>query len=308
MRRRRFGRTGLEVSEISLGTAEIGFDYGMAPDGRPLRPPEEEAARLLDRALDLGINLVDTARVYGDAEAIIGRALAGRRHEYVLVTKVGSFPHEPDRRTRIRDSVEESLRALRTDAVDILLLHAGASEIVPHDDVSAELLHLRDRGMTRYLGISVYGMEAALASMRLDWCDCLQIAYSVLDRRPELSVLGEAGARDVGIMLRSVLLRGALGGCHRQLPDALRSLKDAAEALTGLAAAAGLSLPEAAFRYVLARSEVHTALVGARDIREMEEAVAWAGLGPLDTALASALRAIMVADESLLSPANWPPA
>ena len=98
----------MNVSQISLGTVEIGMDYGIASP----RPDEKEAVRLLHRALDLGINFIDTARVYGESEAIIGRAIAERRKEFVLVSKVLSFDGEglstDGLRARVSNSVSRA--------------------------------------------------------------------------------------------------------------------------------------------------------------------------------------------------------
>ena len=94
MNYRRLGRTGLRVSEIGLGTVELGLDYGVPVAGEHLRPPEEHAARLLNRALDLGVNFIDTARAYGASEEIIGRALKGRRNEYILASKLAPIREE----------------------------------------------------------------------------------------------------------------------------------------------------------------------------------------------------------------------
>src|SRR5262249_35380627 len=92
MRRRVLGRTSIPASEISLGTVELGMDYGIAAAGETLRPDEAEAARLLHHALDLGINLIDTAPAYGNSEEIIGRAISSRRSQFYLVSKVQTFP------------------------------------------------------------------------------------------------------------------------------------------------------------------------------------------------------------------------
>ena len=94
MNYRRLGRTGLQVSEIGLGTVELALDYGVPVAGEHLRPPEEQAARLLNRALDLGVTFIDTARSYGASEEIIGRALKGRRSEYVLASKLARIRDE----------------------------------------------------------------------------------------------------------------------------------------------------------------------------------------------------------------------
>src|SRR5262245_19395019 len=170
VRKRRLGRTGLEVSEISLGTVELGMAYGI----EATKPTENEAAALLHQALDLGINLLDTARAYGDAEAIIGRNLAGRRDEYVLLSKVPAGGRES-----VQGMVEESLRELRTDHIDIMLVHCGYGAAPGADTVSA-LLTCKSAGKLRYLGASVYGEEAALTSIENEWCDCIEIAYSAL--------------------------------------------------------------------------------------------------------------------------------
>src|SRR5260221_3170689 len=94
MRTRRLGRTNFAVSEISLGTVEIGMDYGIRTAGDDACPDPVQATRLLNHALDLGINYIDTARVYGEAEAVIGSALKSRRGEFFLASKVLSYDRE----------------------------------------------------------------------------------------------------------------------------------------------------------------------------------------------------------------------
>src|SRR4051812_32978748 len=139
MRYRKLGRTGFKVSEVSLGTVEIGMPYGIAENGHVPVPDEHGASRLLHRALDLGVNYIDTARAYGESEAIIGRALRSRRQQFFLASKVIS-PHGQNLGTReTRDqttaSVRESLRLLQTDYIDLLMIHCRAGEIVPDQTV-----------------------------------------------------------------------------------------------------------------------------------------------------------------------------
>jgi 1-deoxyxylulose-5-phosphate synthase len=178
MRRTRLGRTGLTVSEISLGTVELGLDYGIGVAGEKLQPGERAAAELLRFALDRGVNLIDRARGYRVAEGIIGRALAGRRNEFVLASKTPPQPRNPD---AVRASVEESLRELRTDCIDLMHMHCREGEVEPDADTVAELVRLREAGKIRFIGSSVYGPRAALAAIRLGPIDCVQVAFSPLD-------------------------------------------------------------------------------------------------------------------------------
>ena len=143
MKRRRLGRTDLDVSEISLGTVELGLPYGIPEAGRLVQPDEAAAARLLNKALDLGINFIDTARLYGTAEEIIGRALRGRRSEYFLASKVPNFAAENltghALRERVFASVEESLRLLQTDVIDVMMIHSAPVEVIERGEIMAAL-------------------------------------------------------------------------------------------------------------------------------------------------------------------------
>jgi len=212
------------VSEISLGTVELGLDYGLDPTGAGARPDEAAAARLLHQALDLGINYVDTARLYGVAEEIIGRALHGRRDEVILATKVPLFADQglsgDALRERVATAVHESLTALATDVIDIMMLHSVVAGAQVPPEIVEVLERFEQQGAIRVLGVSVYGEEQALAAIADGRYDCVQIAYSALDRRPERRVLGAAREHDVGLVVRSVLLKGVLTHRAQLLPDA----------------------------------------------------------------------------------------
>ncbi|HIL69018.1 MAG TPA: aldo/keto reductase, partial [Verrucomicrobia bacterium] len=108
MNYRRLGRANLQVSEVSLGTVELEMDYGIPVQGEQRRPSESEAVKLLNAAVDRGINFIDTARVYGESEAIVGRALKSRRNEIILATKVDHTRQERDTVGALRKRVETS--------------------------------------------------------------------------------------------------------------------------------------------------------------------------------------------------------
>lgn len=280
------GRTGLRVSAISLGTVELGTDYGLP--GHDQRPAASDAERLIHHALDSGINHLDTARAYGDSEAIIGNALIGRRQQVILTTKVSVG----DLAT-MTESTETSLRHLRTDYADILMLHSAL------DDQAAEhLLVLQARGYCHYLGASVYGPEAAVAAIGAGIFDCVQIAYSPLDRRPEAVVFPLAAEAGVGIVARSVLLKGALTHRYRTLPPTYSDLQATIARLDRF----GLPLPELAYRYVLGQTA--TALAGTAHIAELDQILTYSE--PLPADIEQQIRQEPLLPDHWLHPGLWP--
>jgi len=310
MNYRRLGRTGLRVSEISLGTVELGLDYGVPVHGEHLRPSEERASHLLNRALDLGINFIDTARVYGTSEEVIGRALQSRQHEYILATKValpngGGLPSKELQR-RVKESIVTSLRALQIEVIDLLQIHSAPVEVILRGEVIEAIQDAQRAGRVRFTGASVYSEAAALAALEDGRYDCLQIAYNLLDRQPEDKVLPLAQQKDVGIIVRSVLLRGVLTHRYTLIPQSLGELRSAVEQLNGLVGSEVASLPELAYRFVLAHPAVTTALIGTSRIDELEAGLAYADRGPLSPALLARIRAITVCDRNQLHPGTWP--
>lgn len=310
MKYRRLGRTGFHVSEISLGTVEIGMAYGIAAEGEPPPPDEAEASKLLHLALDLGVNFIDTARAYGQSEAIIGRALRDRRCEFVLVSKVLSS-HDQElgsaaMREKITTSTHESLRLLQTDSIDVMMIHSAPVKVIERGEALAILQDLKRAGHIRTIGASVYGEQAALAAIADGGYDCLQIAYSILDRRPESAVFEAADRSGVGLVARSVLLKGALTDRIRFLPDALGGLKGKVAAMQALAIREKVSLPELAYRYVLSGSLPQSALVGAASSDELRQAIQFADLAPLPSHLIDEIRAMPMPDALNLNPGSWP--
>jgi aryl-alcohol dehydrogenase-like predicted oxidoreductase len=300
---RTLGRSGLRVSRIALGTVALGLEYGIPTGSGGLKPDASDAERLLNRALDLGVNLIDTARAYGDSETIIGRALASRRQEFVLASKVSSYPGEPH---RVAESVRESLRQLRTDFIDLVQIHCGAADKQPDPDTTAALLELKSAGAVRAIGASVYGEEAAAAAVRSGLFDTLQVAASALDRRLEKSLLPEAQSAGVGVLARSVLLKGALTDRWRYLPETLAPLKNAVQQLERMCGGEVESLPELAYRYALGVPAIDSVLAGVTSESELESALRWAARGPLSAGLLAAIRAMEPLPNEILTPAYWP--
>lgn len=310
LNRRRLGRTGIQVSEISLGTVEIGLDYGIPIEGEERLPSRSTAERLLNSALDMGCNLIDTARAYGASESIIGHALKSRRHEYILATKV--LHHEQaglsstTLRQSIEDSVAESLHALQTDAVDIIHIHSATCEVIRRGEVVEILQDLQQQGYLRFIGATTYSEAAAVAVLEDDRFDCLQIAYNLLDRSPEAVVFPLARQHDIGIIIRSVLLKGALTHRYPCLPPQLAELKQAVATLHTLLESTQISLPELAYRFVLTNPSVATALVGTSRVDELQAIHDYIRRDTIPSSLSERIRQIIVHDRDQLDPSTWP--
>ncbi len=218
MDRRPLGRGGPLVSPVGFGAVKIGRNTGVKyPTGYDL-PSGPEAARLLNGLLDLGINLIDTAPAYGSSEERIGRAIGHRRAEFVLSTKAGEQFDQGHSRydfsgPAIRRSLEESLRRLRTDRVDLLLLHSDGRdlEILEETDAVPALLALRSEGLARRVGLS--GKTVAGARAALAWADVLMVPYN-LEAPSHAAVIEEAHQAGVGVLVKKGLGAGRLAAAE----------------------------------------------------------------------------------------------
>ncbi|MEQ6901853.1 aldo/keto reductase [Nocardioides sp. YIM 152588] len=261
---RPLGRTGVEVSAVSLGTGSLGEMFG------PL--PEADALSLVDEALDAGINLVDTSPYYCSAEERLGKALTpAKRDGVVLATKAGRYgPTDFDfSPARIRRSLEESLRRLGTDHVDVLQLHDV--EFVDLDpvlsDSVAELLRLREEGKCRFIGITGYPLGTFTRVLTEAPVDVV-LTYAkgtLLDDSLTTDLLPLAEARGIGVMNAAAVALGLLsrrGTRFEQEHPAPEPVRRAAAAMVALAEEAGVDLAFLANQYAVQRSGAPTTVVG----------------------------------------------
>jgi len=195
--RRKLGKTDMEASVLGFGGSEIGFQ---GVSGRTV-------ARLLDGALDAGLNVIDTAECYENSEELIGKAVSGRRREFHLFTKCGhgkSYGHADWRPAAVLASIERSLRRLKTDAVDLVQLHSCSLEHLKKGDVIAALERARERGWTRYIGYSGDG-EAARYAIECGHFDTLQTSVSIADQDALERTLPLAASRRMGVIAKRPL-------------------------------------------------------------------------------------------------------
>jgi len=306
METRELGRTGVHVSALCLGAMMFGA-WG--------NRDHDDSIRIIHRALDAGINFVDTADVYsrGGSEEIVGKALKGRRDSVVLATKVHGTMHDTDanmsgnsRRWIVRE-VEASLQRLQTDWIDLYQIHRWDPG-TDHEETLGALTDLQRAGKIRYLGSSTYPPSAIVEAQwvaekrSLSRFVCEQPPYSILVRGVEAEVLPTCRNYGMGVIPWSPLAGGWLSGRYRKgidhkshradriparydlsLPENRRKL-EAVEQLAELAAQAGHSLIHMALAFVLRHPAVTAAIVGPRTMEQLE-----GQLGAVDVTLSDEL-------------------
>ncbi len=296
MKTRTFGHTGVRVSPLCLGAMMFGA-WG--------NTDHDDCIRIIHRALDAGINFIDTADVYarGESEEIVGKALAGGRREHVfLATKVhGTMGEDPNefgnsRRWIVRE-VENSLRRLGTDWIDLYQIHRpeAGTDI---DETLGALSDLVRAGKVRYIGSSTFPASQIVEAQRVaekrarERFVCEQPPYSLLTRGVENDVLPTCRRWGMAVIPWSPLGGGWLTGRYRkdeELPDSMRAQRmpgrydmsipgnqrklEAADALAKLAEEAGISLVEMALAFVIRHPAVTAAIIGPRTMEHLESQV-----------------------------------
>ncbi len=280
MEKRVLGKTGMNVTVLGYGAAEIGF-RGV---------PRETVERLINGALDAGLNVIDTAECYVDSEEKIGQTVSGRRSEYFLFTKCG---HEPDgdnwNPPKMADQIDRSLKRLRTDRVDLVQLHSCTEEQLRQGAVIDVLRRAREAGKTRFIGYSGDG-QAALYAVQSGAFDTLQISVSIADQEALDLVLPHAQAKGLGVIAKRPIANAIWKSPSR--PDAyyqpywerLRELDyDFLRANSGQDVATAL-------RFTLSMDGVHTAIVGTTQPDRWKQNAQLLGAGPLDRERVNAIR------------------
>ncbi len=307
---RKLGGMALKVSGMGLGTVELGCDYGLRSASVSQRPSRRQAMQLLHRALDLGVTFIDTAHDYGEAESLIGEAVAAENNVVLATKSERIFEITPTLRgtaltARILCSAENSLHRLRRDTIDLFQLHNPPAEAVSRDDVLRALDDLTQRGLVRYAGVAGYGEEVALAAIRCGRYQSIQVAYNLLDQRMARKVIPQAYAAGMAVIARSVLLKGVLTPKRAYLPEQLSRLSEKGSACEAFAASLGLSQVHAAIRFVLSDERISTALVGTANLSHLEEAVTVSDGNRFSESELARARALEIGDDLLLDPRAW---
>ena len=268
MNKRQLGKTGLHVSEIAFGGVEIGIPYGIGVNSKEDMLPFQDAIRLLQEALDSDINFFDTARMYGESERIMGEAFRDRRSEVVIATKCrhfldkeGNLPPSSELKTIIESSLDESLKTLQTDYADVFMLHQANTAILNNEDIAETFENLKKEGKIRATGASTYSFEETSLAIDKGVWDVIQLPFNLMDQRQK-ALFPKAADKGVGLVIRSVLLKGLLSDRGKNLHPALTDVERHISQYGSLLQDVAYPLSTLAVKYVLSFPEVAAALVG----------------------------------------------
>lgn len=314
MQYRQLGKTGYQVSSVSFGAWAIGGTWGTTDDN--------ESLAALHKAVDLGVNFIDTADVYGDgkSERLIARLRRERSEKLIVATKAGRRldPHNTQgyNRANITAFIERSLKNLETDALDLLQLHCPPTDVYYRPEVFEVLDDLVQEGKIRNYGVSVERVEEALKAIELPGVATVQIIYNIFRQRPAELFFREAQRRNVGILARLPLSSGLLAGKMSKnstfASDDHRSFNrhgaafDRGETFSGIdfetALSAveslrplvqrGMTMAQFALRWVLMRPEVTCVIPGAKRPDQVQDNCAAADVPAIPADTLKAVEAI----------------
>ena len=289
---RRLGRTGLSVSEVGYGAWGIGGSMWLGAQ-------DDESVSALHRAIDLGLNFIDTAAVYGNghSEKLVGQVVRERDERIVVASKIppkngrwpapdGVDPDEAFPADHIRKWTERSLSNLGMDVLDVQQFHVWSDEWVGRGSWLEGVQALRDEGKIRFFGVSINDHQPSNAIKLIETgvVDTVQVIYNVFDQSPEDRLLAACEQNDVGVIVRVPFDEGSLTGRLRPdttFPDGdfrnryfrddrLEQVDEHVEAILSDLEISREELPEVALRYVLSQPAVSTVIPGMRSVRNVE--------------------------------------
>lgn len=287
MKYRRLGKTELEVSVIGIGTWQFGGEWGIQFD-------QKDVDSILDKGQELGINLIDTAECYGDhlSESLIGDYLSRRKREdWIVATKFGHHFHERFTRTdvfgakEVLEQLDKSLKALRTDYIDVYQFHSGPDAVFDNDELWTVLDKQKQAGKIRHLGTSIGNndnLHQTDASTKVG-SEVIQVVYNRLDRVPEQRVFPSCERQDLGVFARVPLASGYLSGKykpgvvfdstdvrHRHDPEETRRKLEEVERIAQTEVPEGVDMAQWALAWCLRHPAVTAVIPGCKNPAQVE--------------------------------------
>ncbi|MBD1432912.1 aldo/keto reductase [Sphingobacterium sp. DN00404] len=308
MKTRILGRTGLSVSEIAFGGVEIGMPYGL---GAHEMPDEASAIQLLQKAVESGINFFDTARHYGESERLMGLAFQDIRDRVILATKCvhfkdeeGNIPAYPELKAIVRESLEESLKNLKTDYVDVFMVHYADMDILQNEDVARVFSEIQGEGHVKNIGVSVYKVEETAKAIQSGIWDAIQLPFNLMDQSHG-DCFQYADEKGVGIIVRSVLMRGMLTERKFKMHKALKEVENHLEAYRAVAEVHFDNFPAYATKFALKHPQVSSVLVGIDKEEYLHASIRNLEGNALSNELFKESQQMKYPDPSFLNLAEW---
>jgi len=283
MQKRTFGKTGFEVSPLGFGAGPIGY----------LSTDQERIARILNLLLDSGINVIDTAASYPGAEEAIGKSVSHRRDQYVLISKCGQafddLPGAAWSAQVVTATVDRALKRLKTDHLDVMLLHSCDLATLRKGDALGALVKAREGGKIKFAGYSGDNEAVAWAAAQPDIA-VIETSVNIADQANIENGLAVARKNNVGVIAKRPIANAAWKDASEQsgiyanyaseYHRRLKEMKPDPEDL-GFTEAAGQVWPEVALRFTLSVAGVHTAIIGTTNPENARGNIAYAEKGPL---------------------------
>ncbi len=296
----KFGRTNWMTSRLGLGT------YQLTPDRRV---PKKEAIKLIQKSLELGLTIIDTAPLYGggQAEALIGEALKGKEEQYKLINKVGRFEVGGYRKVykeaykdadMIRSQFDFSLKLLNRNKIDMLLIHESDWELWWNDYDTAKgpvmevIEELRKEGLIDYFGLSTRDPELTLKLIQTNLFDSILYVhyFNMVWQEAGDTVISLAAQKNMGVSIGAPYRQGLLVNTNNEIIKTLErerrkdippGIVERIRQVHKLSKESGISMPELGLRFLLTNPNVDVVFVGPKNVKELEENVLWSQKGPL---------------------------
>ena len=256
---------GAHVSRFTLGTVQLGLDYGMANTSG--KPSLEKAHEILQTAYDVGVTVLDTAAAYGNSEEVVGSYLKAHDHNMKVISKFVFKSDDPV--ADLKQQIATSRQLL--GKVDGYMFHHANHMIAHHEKVRDTLEEMRETDKLTFLGCSVYTAEDIEAFLEKGpWMDVIQIPMNVLDTRiVQRGLLEELHKRGVAVFVRSVFLQGML--CMDKVPEKFSFMQPSLDAINEVAKAGGMTLPQMAVAYIRDLPGVTSLVLGCETAEQVRD-------------------------------------
>lgn len=251
-------------SKFTLGTVQLGMNYGMA--NQKGKPSQEEAFQVLDTAWDNGVRSLDTAVAYGDSEKIIGEYIREEQKPFFIASKFGLKGDNP--KAQLLEQVEHTKKYL--GSVDLYMFHSAEQLKVYGHQLEETLLNLKETGVTESLGASIYEEKDIETFLSYEWLSAIQMPMSILDTRIiESGLLDELQKRGVQVFVRSVFFQGLL--CMEEIPEKYQFLYPCLQELKEVASAEQMSLKELAVAFIRDLPAVNSVVLGCETAQQVKD-------------------------------------